>query len=153
MSRSRGFLLVFSLLLVVLISLVVLGMLALRRASNASSRGTVAAVQARSLARSGLADIWMKVSKDPFFPSGVGDRQVGLTFREQVDDRDGNLIGFYTVTIDRTYRLSHRVLRIESVGTAGEADDSARHRIYAELSLDGNDFRFKVWQEGAEPRL
>lgn len=153
MRRSRGFLLVFSLLLVVLMSLIVMGMLGLRKASNASSRGAVAAMQARSLARSGMADIWMKVSKDPFFPSGVGDRQVRLTYREQVDDGDGNLIGFYTVTIDRTYRLTHRVLRIECLGVAGEADESARHRIYAELSIDGNDFRFKVWQEGAEPRL
>ena len=153
MRRSRGFLLVFSLLLVVLMSLIVMGMLGLRKASNSSSRGAVAAMQARSLARSGMADIWMKVSKDPFFPSGVGDRQVRLTYREQVDDGDGNLIGFYSVTIDRTYRLTHRVLRIESLGVAGEADESARHRIFAELSLDGSDFRFKVWQEGAEPRL
>ncbi len=153
MKRVRGFLLVFALLLVVLVSLIVLGMLSLRKASNASSRGAVGAMQARSLARSGIADIWTKVSKDPFFPAGVGDRQVRLCYREQVDDAEGNLVGFYTVTVDRAYRLSHNVLRIESLGVAGETNQSARHRIYAELSIDGADFRFKVWQEGAPARL
>ena len=151
--RKRGFLLVFSLLLVVLISLIALGLLSLRKAGYASSRGAITALQARSLARSGMADIWTKVGKDPFFPAGVGDRQLRFSFREEVRDGAGNLVGYYTVTVDRTYRLSHKVLRIESLGVAGAANESARHLIYAELSTDGADFRFKVWQEGAEPRL
>lgn len=153
MRRQRGFLLVFSLLLAVLISLIAMGLLGLRKAGYASSKGAVTALQARSLARSGMADIWMKVSKDPLFPSGVGDRQVRFSFKEEVRDEQGALVGFYTVNVDRTYRLSHRMLRIESLGAAGEANESARHRIYAELSLDEADFRFKVWQEGVEPRL
>ncbi len=153
MKRQRGFLLVFSLMLAVLISLIAMGLLGLRKAGYASSKGAVTSLQARALARSGISDIWMKVSKDPLFPSGVGDRQVKFSFREEVKDRDGALVGFYTVNVDRTYRLSHKVLRIESLGVAGEADGSARHRIYTELSIDGADFRFKVWQEGAESRL
>lgn len=153
MKRPRGFLLVFSLLLAVLISLIAMGLLSLRKAGYASSKGAVTALQARSLARSGMADIWMKVSKDPLFPSGVGDQQVRFDFREEVRDAEGDLVGFYTVSVDRTHRLSHKVLRLQSLGVAGEADESARHRIYAELSIDAVDFRFKVWQEGAESRL
>jgi hypothetical protein len=151
--KRRGFLLVFSLLLVVLISLITLSLLSMRKAGYASSRGAVTALQARALARSGMTDVWTKVGKDPFFPAGVGDRQVLFSYREEVRDQAGNLVGFYTVTLDRTYRLSHKVLRVESLGVAGESDDSARHRIYGELSIDGADFGFKVWQEGAEPRL
>ncbi len=151
---SRGFLLVFALLLSVLICLVALSMLALRRAGYASSQGAVQSVQARALARSGLSDIWTKLSKDPLFPAGVGDRQLRFTFREQVLDSGDNLVGFYTVVVDRSYRESHRVLRIESLGVAGSGDDrDPRYRIYAELSVDPDDFAFKVWEEGAEARL
>jgi len=150
----RGFLLVFALLLSVLISLVALSMLSLRKSSYASSQGAIQAVQARALARSGLSDIWVKISKDPLFPAGVGDRQVRFTFREIVRDNDEHLIGSYTVIVDRSHRLSHRVLRLESLGVVGEADArSARHRIYAELSIDPDDFGYKVWEEGVEARL
>lgn len=151
--KRRGFLLVFSLLLVVLISLIALGLFSLRKAGYASSRGAVMALQARTLATSGMTDAWIKLSKDPLFPSGVGDNQVTFSYREQVETLDGDLVGFYTVTVDRAYRLSHKVVRIESLGVAGEVEGSARHRIYAELSVDPEDFRFKVWQEGAPARL
>lgn len=153
MRRRRGFLLVFSLLLVVLVSLIALSLLGLRKASYASSRGAVTSLQARALARSGLSDIWSKISKDPFFPSGVGDKQVRFTYREEVRNQAGDPVGYYTVIVDRTYRLSHQVLRIESLGVAGQDDGNARHRIYAELSTRAGDFAFKVWQEGAEARL
>lgn len=148
-----GFLLVFALLLSVLICLVALGMLSLRKAGYASSQGAVQAVQARALARSGLGDIYTKLSKDPLFPAGVGDRQTRFTFREEV--RDGEkLVGFYTVVVDRTYRISHQMVRIESLGVAGSGDArDPHHRIYAELSIDPDDYGFKVWEEGAEARL
>lgn len=153
-SPRRGFLLVFALLLSVLICMVAMSMLSLRKASYASSQGAVQAVQARALARSGLSDIWVKVSKDPLFPAGVGDRQVRFTFREVVRDNSGHLVGFYTVIVDRSYRLSHRILRLESTGVAGEdGSRSPRHRIYAELSIDPDDFGYKVWEEGVEARL
>lgn len=150
----RGFLLVFALLLSVLICLVALSMLGLRKASYASSQGAVRSVQARALARSGMGDLWTKVSKDPLFPAGVGDRQVRFTFREEVREQDGDLVGYYTVVMDRTYRLSHQVLRFESLGVAGPLDEqSPRFRIYAELSINPDDFGIKVWEEGVEPRL
>jgi hypothetical protein len=150
----RGFLLVFALLLSVLICLLALSMLSLRRAGYAASQSAVQAVQARALARSGISDVWTKVSKDPLFPAGVGDRQLRFSFREAVRDDSGDLVGFYTVVVDRSYRLSHRVLRIESLGVAGSGDNrSPRHRIYAELSINPDDFGFKVWQEGVEARL
>ena len=153
MRRERGFLLVFALLLVVLTSLIALGMLNIRKASYAGSVGAVSSLQARSLARSGITDIWTKLSKDPFFPSGVGDRQVVFSFREEVKSLDGQSIGSYTVTVDRTHRLSHNVVRIESLGVVGSTQDSARHRIYTELSTTAGDFRFQVWEEGVPARL
>lgn len=146
--------LVFSLLLSVLICMVALGMLALRRAGYASSQGAVSAVQARALARSGLSDIWTKLSKDPLFPAGVGDRQIRFTFREEVLDQDKHPIGFYTVIVDRRYRESHQVVRLESLGVAGSGGERDPHfRIYAEFSVNPDDFKLKVWEEGVEARL
>jgi hypothetical protein len=84
----------------------------------------------------------------------VGDRQLRFTFREQVKDNDGNLVGFYTVVVDHTYRHSHQLLRLESLGVAGTGDPrDPHHRIYAELSINPDDFAFKVWEEGAPARL
>lgn len=134
--------------------MVALGMLALRRAGYASSQGAVQAVQARALARSGLSDIWTKLSKDPLFPAGVGDRQIRFTFREQVLDNADKPVGFYTVIVDRRYRESHQIVRLESLGVAGSGDGrDPRFRIYAELSVEPDNFKFKTWEEGVEARL
>ncbi len=150
---QRGFLLVFALLLTVIISLIALSLLQLRKASYASSQNAVRAVQARALARSGIGDVWTKIGKDPFFPGGIGDEQKRFSYRENIE-YEGELVGSFTVVVDRTYRFSHQILKIESQGVAGElSEQSSTFTIYAELSIDPNDFRFKTWQEGAAPSL
>lgn len=151
--KIRGALLIFALLLTVLISMIALSLLQLRKASYASSQGAIKAVQARALARSGLGDIWVKIGKDPHFPGGVGDRQQRFSYRENVL-QDGEVIGSYTVLVDRSHRLSHQILLIESTGTVGDIDQpSARFTIYTELSVKPTDFSFKTWQEGVSPSL
>ena len=151
--RRGGFLLVFALLLTVIISLIALSLLQLRKAGYASSQSAVMAVQARAMARSGLGDVWTKISKDPFFPGGIGDEQNTFSYREKVV-RDGETVGSFSVVVDRSYRFTHQILRIESQGVAGElTEQSATFTIYAELSVDPDDFRFKTWQEGVAPSL
>ena len=154
MKRKRAFLIVFALLLTVFIAVIALALLGLRKGGYASSQAVANSIQARSMARSGVADIWIKISKDPLFPSGAGDDQVQFSFREDVTDNNGDLVGSYRVTMDRTDRLTHNVLRIESTGTAGAlTDEGSQYTIYAELYTETGDFRFKVWQEGTVPRL
>ena len=154
LSRRRAFLIVFALLLTVFIAVIALALLGLRKGGYASSTAVVNSVQARSLARSGVADIWIKLSKDPLFPGGAGDDQLRFSFREDVRDIDDNYIRSYRVIMDRTDRLTHEVLRIESTGIAGAlTDESSQYTIYAELSTVSGDFRFKVWQEGTNPSL
>lgn len=151
--RANGSLLVFALLLTVLIAMIALSLLQLRKASYASSQGALKAVQARALARSGLGDIWVKIGKDPYFPGGVGDRQKRFSYRENVL-RDGEVIGSYTVMVDRSHRRSHEILLIESTGVVGDIDQPiARFTIYTELSIKPTDFSFKTWQEGVSPSL
>ncbi|MFA5508152.1 MAG: hypothetical protein WC314_22795 [Vulcanimicrobiota bacterium] len=150
----RAFLMVFALLLTTFIAVIALALLGLRKGGYASSTAVVNSVQARSLARSGIADIWVKLSKDPLFPGGAGDDQLRFSFREDVTDTNGNFVGSYRVIFDRKDRLTHEVLRIESTGIVGNlTEESSRHTIYAELSTVSGDFRFKVWQEGTSPRL
>lgn len=151
---KRGFLLVFALLLTVLISMIALGVLGLKKGGYASSQAAVNSIQARSLARAGMADIWVKISKDPFFPAGVGDDQTRFSYREEIENTAGQTVGSYSVLLDRRYRLSHEIILLECTGVSGTLNsESAHHTIYAELSIRSGDFRFKVWQEGISPKL
>lgn len=153
-ARHRGFLLVLALLLTVLISLISLSLLGMKSGGYTSSRAAVNLLQARSLAHSGMADIFIKLSKDPLFPDGMGDTQERFSYREEVTDSSKKVAGSYTVVIDRKYRHTHQVIRVECTGVSGElTNESATHRIYGELSTKAGDFRFKVWEEGKTPRL
>lgn len=153
--RSRsGFLLVVALLLTTLVALIALGLLGVRKGSYASSRAAVTSVQARALARSGLNDIWVKLGKDPFFPTGIGDEQEVFSYQEEVKDDTDRLVGSYDVKVDRKYRRSHEVVLLESTGRVGGLNsDSTTFTIYAELSTNSSDFGFKVWEEGTTPKL
>lgn len=143
-----------ALMLTVLVAIIALGLLGVRRGSYRSSRAALNAVQARALARSGMNDIWVKLSKDPFFPTGIGDDQTQFAYREEVLDEDGESKGTYAVKVDRTFRLELDVVRLESTGRVGGlSEESSTHTIYAELSTRPGDFKFKVWEEGTLPRL
>lgn len=152
--RRRGFLLVLSLMVTILIAVIALSLLSVRRGSYANSRAVVEAAQARALAVSGLEDLRVKLAKDPFFPTGIGDEQVIFTYTETVRSLASSAkIGSYQVTMDRSHRdPPQQVLRLESTGMVGDFHAEApRFTIYAELDL--RDFSFKVWQEGAASSL
>lgn len=152
--KSSGFLIVVALLLTVLVALIALGLLGIRKGSYASSRAAVSTVQARALARSGLNDIWVKLGKDPFFPTGIGDEQDVFSYQEEVKDDADRAVGSYFVKVNRKYRQSHQVILLESTGRVGGLDaDSTTFTIYAELSIKSDDFGFKVWEEGTIPKL
>ncbi|MCA9790306.1 MAG: hypothetical protein KC910_00865 [Candidatus Eremiobacteraeota bacterium] len=152
--KRRGFLLILSLLLTVLIAIIALGLLSLRRSGYATSMAGVEAAQARCLAIAGMEDIRVKLAKDPFYPTGVGDEQVVFSYTEAVTSLDdpGRRLGTYRVTVDRSHRDPEKVLRIESRGfVGGLRAEGAMFTIYGELDL--SDFSFKVWREGTFPQL
>ncbi len=152
--RRKGFLLVFALMLTVLITVIGFGMLSAFKGNYAASRSVLESIQARSLARSGMEDVRVKLARNPFFPSGVGDEQKVFSYSEIVRDFDGNDIGSYQVTVDRSWRDTHHVILVESIGIAGEAEaNSARHTLYGELHTQEGNYVFKIWQEGALPQL
>ncbi len=155
MRRRRGFLLVLSLMVTILIAVIALSLLGVRRGSYASSRAVAEAAQARALAVAGLEDLRVKLAKDPFFPTGIGDEQVVFSYTETVSTLASPpvKVGSYQVTVNRAHRdAPQKVLRVESVGVVGDFHAEApRFTIYAELDL--RDFSFKVWQEGAASSL
>ncbi len=152
---DRAFLLVFALLLTVFIAVIGFGMLGARQGHYAASRASIEAVQAKALARSGLEDIRVKLAKNPFFPTGIGDEQTVFSFTEEVRTFDEDeLVGYYQVTVDREFRGSHRLVRVESTGIVGQnVASSARHTMYAELFTQAGRHEFRIWQEGTLPRL
>lgn len=152
MIRRRGFLLILALFLTILIAVISLGLFGVRRGNYAASKAAVGSAQARALAHAGIEDIRVKLAKDPFFPTGIGDEQELFSYTERINNLDGELIGSYRVTVDRSHRDSLRVYRIESRGFQGAIDsDGASFTIYAELNLDS--FDFHVWEESVVPRL
>lgn len=152
--KRRGFLLVFSLLLTVFIAIIALGLMGAKQGNYATSKAVLDAVQARALARSGLDDIWVKLGKDPSFPSGIGDEQKVFSYSEEMLDSDSNPVGSYRVTVDKTFLDTHEIIVIESTGTAGaDIASSTRFTIYAELDVRPGTFAFKVREEGSAPRL
>ncbi|MCA9790478.1 MAG: hypothetical protein KC910_01735 [Candidatus Eremiobacteraeota bacterium] len=153
MVRRRGFLIVMALLLSLLIIVVGLAYMGARPGEYAASQAAAAAVEARNLARAGLEDAKVKLSKDEFFPTGIGDEQVVFSYVEEMESlsEPGRVVGTYRVSIDRSYR-SQNVIFIVAVGTAGKLKNPrARYSISAELNLE--DFRFKSWNEGLLPPL
>jgi hypothetical protein len=153
LSKNRGFLLIFALLLTVLISLISLSLLQLRKSGYISSQAALKNVQARALARSGMGDCWVKISKDPHFPSGIGDEQVRFSYRQRVEQA-GRPIGSFSVTVDRTYRISHEVLLVESTGIVGGLENSTSvYSISAEIVIKEGSFGIRNWQEGVTPSL
>ena len=153
--RRRGFLLVLALMVTILIAVISLGLLGVRRGGYASSKAVLESAQARNLALAGMEDLRTKLSKDPFFPTGIGDEQTEFTYTETVMSvtQPTQKVGSFQVTLDRSRREPPaKVLRLQSVGTAGELQaEAARFTIYAELDL--RDFSIKVWQEGITPVL
>jgi hypothetical protein len=156
LKRRRGFLIVFALLLTVLISLIGMSLLSIQRSQYSSSKEALRRAQCRALARAGMENAEIKIAKDPFFPSGVGDNHVLFSYSEEVTSvqNSGELLGSFTISIDKSDEQTLKVIRVQSVAILGQRTaPTARYTIYGELSVDPEDFGYKVWQEGGLPKL
>ncbi|MEW6281690.1 MAG: hypothetical protein AB1758_23985 [Candidatus Eremiobacterota bacterium] len=136
MSR-RGFVMVMSLLL--LLILLVMGLAFLGTSAQRARGATHTSVssQALWLARAGLEDARGKLAKDLAFPPpGSVDQQV-FGYSEDLLDPDGVLVGTYTVTLDRTFEgPPYQVLRVTSQGRVGRRTDPMAERVLtAELDV------------------
>ena len=135
--RRRGFMLVAVLLFSLILFALGLGLLGGRVSQYRGSYFQQRAAGALALARSGLEDARLKLSKDLQFPIGRNPEQTVFSYSEDVTNIAGNFVGSYTVNIDRTWALPpYEVLVITSIGNVGPpGQEGSRRRLRAELDL------------------
>jgi hypothetical protein len=142
MNRSRrGFLLITTLLVSILIFLVCGAMVHRRSRQYEAANHQVAAARALALAEAGLEDARVKLNKDADFPPFGSEDQLVFSYVEQVFGLDGvTALGSYEVTLDMRWREPPmQIYRITSIGTSGEPDSPlAISRLTVELDVAPN---------------
>ncbi len=129
---------VLLLLILLIMGLAFLGSSAERvRSSMQLSQGA----QALWLARAGLEDARTKLLRDLRFPPPGADDQTRFSYSEDLLDPDGQLVGSFTVTIDRRHEVApYQVLRLISVGRAGPRNAPQAERVLTvEVDMAQND--------------
>lgn len=155
--KRRGFALVVSFLLLLVVFVLGIGFLGKRVALYKEALSTRSAGQARMAALAGLEDVRVKLEKDMKFPPLGSSEQKVFTYSENLCDLPGNPVGGYLVTVDkRLEQWPYAVIRLTSVGWSGSSSrPNAQRRIYAELDVSSlergtsnpnpNFFRFINW--------
>jgi hypothetical protein len=139
MRRSRGFLLIFGLLVMVL--LLILGLAFLGKQADAYRSATQAAAAnvAMECAMAGLEDVRVKLMNDVNFPPPGDDKQLQFAYSEVLLDVDTPAeVGSYSVVIDSRWQDPPvQILKVEVTGFAGDPDrpSVSRRRISAEWDM------------------
>lgn len=134
----RGFLLIASLLLCLVLLALGMGLLGSRSRQYDASRAAGKAAQARALAEAGLEDTRVKLMKDFDFPPLGADDQALFGYRETVADIGGaEVLGGYVVTVDTTHKAPpYYVLVISSLGYVGSPENpEAMRKLSAEVDI------------------
>ncbi|MGE0495637.1 MAG: hypothetical protein AB7S38_40910 [Vulcanimicrobiota bacterium] len=96
-----------------------------------------AQAQARQLALAGLADLQAKLALDVTFPPPIVSEEQIFSYTEFVHDHTGQLVGYYTVSIDGRRLVPYQMLAVVCLGRLGpdENEPLAEARIDAEIDL------------------
>lgn len=160
MNSRRGFALVVSFLLLLVVFILGVGFLGQRTALYKEALATRNASQARVAALSGMEDCRVKLEKDTLFPPLGSAEQLVFTYSQPLLSVSGQVVGGYTVTVDRRLQLQpYALIRVTSIGFTGPADrPTASRRLYAELDIspairgtydpNPNFFRWIHWLDG-----
>lgn len=151
--KQRAFTIVVAILVTVLLAVIGFGLLASQSIQARGAHLVPLVSQARALAEAGMEDARVKLEKDPWFPFPAGDEQSVISYTEELSSisAPGDVLGSYTVTVDRSHRrLPSRLMLVTSVGTVGEIrNPRARYVLRAEYEVDTMEVR--LWEEGSEP--
>jgi len=112
----------YPLVLVIMTLLLILGgaMLSHQSGYRKAAVRDVEQAQARLLAQAGLEDVRLKWERDPSFPPS-GEDVERFSYRENLLDADGHLLGSYEVEIDlRHASAPSQVLLVTSRGVTAE---------------------------------
>lgn len=148
MKVRRGFVLVFSLLLLLLLTLGGMILLGQRAAQYKAAALAPRTALARALAQAGLEDARVKLEKDLNFPPPGDNKQTLFRYDEAVRDLDGVLVGHYEVTVDSRHAVPDQppaayapsVVIVTAMGRAG-ADPKAPDAVYGlRMEVDVDDY-------------
>jgi hypothetical protein len=166
--RSRGFILVLTLMLCTLLMVLGMGLLGSRSAQYRGAAGDLLAAEARALAEAGLEDARVKLDKDLFFPPPTSAEQLEFSYQEAVSAQDdGTVVGFYRVVLDLSRLESpaapdvgHPSLYlVTSTGSLGPDPTKPLARVTLRMEVDVDEgtrpfnpptrpFRVTDWVEG-----
>jgi len=116
--RIRAAILIATLFLSLILLIMGMALLSIKTSQMKSTVLTGQAVRARHLAEAGMEDAKIKLQKCVDFPQQVEDQEE-FTYREEVSDFDGNIIGIYKVTINIRNRNEHHYVQVISLGITG----------------------------------
>lgn len=136
--QRRGFLLVTSLFIIIVLLLMGMGFIGSQASRYAAARRSGEAAQARQLALAGLEDARIKLEMDSQFPPQPAVGQPYFSYAESLTlSSSPALRGAYTVLIDRSYEKDpNNVYLITSTGAVGPAEKPiAQYKLIAELDL------------------
>ncbi|MEW6278650.1 MAG: hypothetical protein AB1758_08525 [Candidatus Eremiobacterota bacterium] len=135
--RTRGFILVMALWLVLLLFVMGMAFLGSSAGRNRAAASAELSAQAYWVARAGLDDALTKLATNLRFPPRGADDQTVFSWSEDLTDASGAVMGSYTVMVDQTWTVApYRVARITSVGRAGQRDAPMAQRVLrADLDL------------------
>lgn len=139
--RRRGFLLITTLMVSILIFLVCGALVYRRSRQYEAANNQVAGVQALALAEAGLEDARVKLNKDADFPPFGSEDQLVFSYVEPVYDLDGTTpLGSYEVIMDMRWREPPvQIMRITSIGTYGQTTKPlALSTVTVELDIAQN---------------
>ena len=129
---NKGIMLVTTLLLSLILLVMGITLLSIRASQVKRTSVSQYAVQARHIAEAGMEDARIKLQKCVDFPSGVESQKV-FSYREEVNDFDGNPIGVYRVSINIQNREDKKYFQVESVGISGLIIENPKEEEKKEL--------------------
>ena len=123
--KSRGYALLISLMLMILLVAAGLGFIGMRASQYRGVLQGTYAQSALATAEAGLSDAKMKFWKDPNFPPKGADDQDHYSYSETLRDLDGAIMGTYRVDIDLRYMAQpYAVIPVTSTGISGKPGEA-----------------------------
>ncbi|MCD4783297.1 MAG: hypothetical protein K8T10_05620 [Candidatus Eremiobacteraeota bacterium] len=116
--RISAAILIATLFLSLILLIMGMALLSIRTSQMKTAVLTGQAVRARHIAESGMEDAKIKLQKCVDFPQQVEDQEE-FTYREEVSDFDGNILGIYRITINLKNRGEHNYVQVISLGITG----------------------------------
>jgi Tfp pilus assembly protein PilX len=142
MKKSRGAILVAVLLLAVVFLVGGIALTTQQQTRYAAVAAEIDALQALTLAESGLVDALVKLQKDPEFPPRGNQEQFTFTYSETIFT-NGQAVGDYTVSIDTSYIEPFEFFLVTVQATT--TDSKVTQTLTAEIDVETRTVKMRTY--------